>query len=611
MLAKDLITGKEVEITEENAGYVMTEIAPVLVPYLDNEFVKAIHGDKIFYNDDFYAAMVKLIRDEGKSYVEAYQALGFDVNVLGTNRANQAGKNAMKQAEKDTSFTARVASYDGSVPLDKMPKLDEKEQMAYLTSRVLYLESMLEIQKKNSINIGGERYYIEGEDSKVSPFEALQNFMDGWYYQTHKDYLTVVKVCKMFGVSDSGYYDWVRRISDKETIEKKKLEEEELMRKIREIVRKCGYVPGKRTLKDRLFREFNICISIKLCKKMMKKMNLVANKPLKDAYKHQATHDHEKAAPADNLLHRNFYIGPRKVVLTDITYLYYGENREPFYFCAFHDPFTKENLGRSCSQKMTVEDLVRPAYDMMMKTHGNELKGTNAFIHSDQGSQYTSTTFHQMLSDDGFIQSMSGRANSLDNSPMESFFGQMKKNILKVVSRAKDYETAAELVDGYIEQYNTKDYQYELGGLTPVEYYDYVTTGVYPCPSYFGVDASKLESLKNMRKRNEDRARNVAENGRKKQKESKAQGKVYNGKDPLKIINRDIALIEKKQKQQEEEHNKAKAQMDFLENLLKRAEGAREFVKKASNELKEALYGREEWHRHPELNYIFDMKGMF
>lgn len=44
------------------------------------------------------------------------------------------------------------------------------------------------------------------------------------------------------------------------------------------------------------------------------------------------------------------------------------------------------------------------------------------YIHSDQGSQYLSTSFQELLNDDDFIQSMSARGNSYDNAPIESFF---------------------------------------------------------------------------------------------------------------------------------------------------------------------------------------------
>ena len=120
------------------------------------------------------------------------------------------------------------------------------------------------------------------------------------------DGLSIVQCLHIFGVSRSGYYSWVRRKKDIDsTCAAKKEQQEQLKEKFRKIVRKLGYVPGKRTFQTHLWREFNISISIKRCRKVMKEMNLVANRPRKDAYKNQATHNHEYSSPK-NAVKQNF-----------------------------------------------------------------------------------------------------------------------------------------------------------------------------------------------------------------------------------------------------------------------------------------------------------------
>ena len=81
---------------------------------------------------------------------------------------------------------------------------------------------------------------------------------------------------------------------------------------------------------------------------------------------------------------------------------------------------------------MTVS-LIQKAYDRMMADHGSELKTKEVLVHSDQGSQYLSSTFKKLLSDDSLLQSVSARANSQDNAPAESFFGLMKLLITKLI----------------------------------------------------------------------------------------------------------------------------------------------------------------------------------
>ena len=119
-----------------------------IIPFLDNPFVVGFKEDRLFYSKDFDVALYKKIHDEGMTYVEAYNALGFDTKVLGENRANAVGKRVMEKARDQKLFTIEESSYDGSVPMEEMGKLSPEEERAYLKARNHYLEEMLVTQKK-------------------------------------------------------------------------------------------------------------------------------------------------------------------------------------------------------------------------------------------------------------------------------------------------------------------------------------------------------------------------------------------------------------------------------------------------------------------------------
>ena len=119
----------------------------LIIPFLDNPFVEGFHEDRLYYSKDFDVAMYKKIQ-EGMTYVEAYNALGFDTKVLGEDRANAAGKRVMRKARDHKLFTVDETSYDGSVPRGEMGSLTPEEEIAYLKARNHYLEEMLEAQKK-------------------------------------------------------------------------------------------------------------------------------------------------------------------------------------------------------------------------------------------------------------------------------------------------------------------------------------------------------------------------------------------------------------------------------------------------------------------------------
>jgi hypothetical protein len=120
----------------------------ILTPFLDNPFVLGFNGNKLYYSKDFEIAMYKKIHDEKMTYVEAYNALGFDTTILGEDRANAMGKRIMKKARDYSLFTEDETNYDGSIPRDQMGNLTPEEERAYLKARTHYLEEMLLAQKK-------------------------------------------------------------------------------------------------------------------------------------------------------------------------------------------------------------------------------------------------------------------------------------------------------------------------------------------------------------------------------------------------------------------------------------------------------------------------------
>ena len=413
----------------------------------------------------------------------------------------------------------------------------------------------------------------------------------------------------MFGVSKSGYYAWLERKKDKKGIQaKREADERHVKEMMLAVIRKrSGVIPGKRTFRLDIWREFGERVNVKRISRLMKSMKLVAQKPIKDAYKHQASHNHPCAAPA-NRVDQNFFIGPRQVILTDITYLYYGRYRETFYLCVFRDAYTRENLGWASGSEMDV-GLIKRAYDMMMDIHGEELKSKcGVYIHSDQGSQYLSTTFEQLLADDGFVQSVSARGNSQDNAPMESFFGRLKTDILALVAMCNSLDVATRLVDGYLREYNTERYQYGLAGLTPCEFYEYATTGVYPLESYFGVPREDMMAVGDLKKVRRAYADKQAKKRREASKKHRDEMRMIN---PINRIHRDQGILDHMISQWRQTKNRADIQIDHLKEILESTKSALAYVLSLTDEKRDELRDPLNWRKHEELNYVFAMNEMF
>lgn len=424
-----------------------------------------------------------------------------------------------------------------------------------------------------------------------------------------KNGFTAAQCFRMFGVSDSGYYAWKARKVDKNgTQAERKRIRDDLKEKMRRIViARNGVIPGKRTFRTELFRRYGLIVNVKRIASLMQEMHLMAQRPHKDAYKHQASHNHICAAPP-NEINQDFFIGPRRVILTDITYLYYGFVRTPFYLCVFRDAYTRENLGWNIDTCMTVS-FVRKAYERMMKYHGSELKKDNSvFIHSDQGSQYLSTTYKEMLEDDKFIQSVSARGNSQDNAPMESFFGRLKTSILDMTAMCQTFEDARTLVNGYILAYNTEHYQYDLAALTPEEFYQYSTTGVYPLESYFGVPASEMMTGGDLRKVRRAYADDEAKKRREAAAEQREQKKLI---DPCQIVSRDRAMLRRMMSKWKDVEDNARTQAEHLKSMIEKAGEAMTFLNTLSKDQYDELRNPLMWRKYGELSYVFEMNELF
>jgi len=247
----------------------------------------------------------------------------------------------------------------------------------------------------------------------------------------------------------------------------------------------------------------------------------------------------------------------------------------------------------------------------MMEAHGSELKEVkDVMIHSDQGSVYLSTTFKRLLSDDGFLQSVSARGNSQDNAPVESFFSRLKTEALDKIVMCRDFGTAKEMVDNYIYSYNNERYQYTLGGLAPADFYRYVISGIYPQKEYLGVSADRLlsiEDILNIRKKvNEERARKMREAAA---RNRERRDLLRKGADE--IIERDIRILDKQIREWNDAEERAEMQIKFLEKVKEKAVRAYEYVKTLTEDALRLLKEPAGWQKDPHFQYIYEMRGLF
>ena len=285
--------------------------------------------------------------------------------------------------------------------------------------------------------------------------------------------LNVKELCAIAGVSRSGYYEWLKA----EPLRQKREEQDRAdFNKILEAYKYRGYDKGGRGVQMRLLRrDPPMVMNLKKVYRLMRKYGLKC--PIRKANPYRRIMKALKENNyAKNILNRGFKEhGVRAILLTDITYLKRKDGQFS-YLSAIMDAGTKEILAHVVSASIEL-DFVLETVEKLLQNHGGELK-TDALLHSDQGSHYTSFKFIAVLKNAEIRRSMSRRANCWDNAPQESFFGHMKDEI--DISECVTHEQITAVIDDWIDYYNNDRYQWDLAKLAPAEYYRYVTTGKYP-----------------------------------------------------------------------------------------------------------------------------------
>ena len=94
---------------------------------------------------------------------------------------------------------------------------------------------------------------------------------------------------------------------------------------------------------------------------------------------------------------------------------------------------------------------------------------SNTILHSDQGSQYHSPSYHDFLKHHGITGSMSRRVTPYDNAPMEAFFSILKNEELRL-HRYLTTKQMRMVIYRFIQYYNNERPQWNLKKMTPFEF---------------------------------------------------------------------------------------------------------------------------------------------
>lgn len=265
----------------------------------------------------------------------------------------------------------------------------------------------------------------------------------------HKDKYSVRQMCKFFGVSRSGYYDYLHR-KDKPD------KDRALAGRIKDCQEECNQTYGYRRVQLWLERQ-GIHKNPKTVLRIMQKYNLLSViRRKKFKYCSQYLHRYP------NLLNRNFYAErPNQKWVTDISYI--KTDQGFLYLSIIRDLYDNSIVAYKTAKEQSVKLVLDTIKEAMKKEKvTGELQ-----LHSDQGFQYTSQAYFNLTQSYGITPSMSRRGNPYDNALAENFFSILKTECIYRVN-LKTYAQARLLITQYIDFYNHYRIQTKTK-LTPLE----------------------------------------------------------------------------------------------------------------------------------------------
>ncbi len=266
----------------------------------------------------------------------------------------------------------------------------------------------------------------------------------------------VAFMCRLLGLSPSGYYAWEQR-----PVSQRQQDDEALIPKIKASHRSGRGHYGSPRIYDDLKAQGETAGRHRIARLMRE--NGITARPLK-RFRRTTDSNHELPI-APNLLERNFESArPNEVWVGDITYIWTTCGWT--YLAVIVDLFSRRVVGWALDDNMRTE-LVLKALEM---AKGLRQVAPGLIFHSDRGSQYASGDYQKALAAAGITPSMSRKGDCWDNAVAESFFATIKRELVRKCYWL-NMKAARMAIHEYIEAfYNGRRRHSTNGNLSPVDY---------------------------------------------------------------------------------------------------------------------------------------------
>jgi putative transposase len=270
----------------------------------------------------------------------------------------------------------------------------------------------------------------------------------------HQAMYPIATMCRLMGVSPSGWYAWVKRRPSRRAET-----DAGLIGEIRAAHAASGGTYGAPRIHAELAAK-GVHIGRKRIARLMREAGLAGVSRRK--FVTTTVRDGGRQAP--DLVERNFTaVAPDRLWVADITYIPTWAGF--LYLAVVLDAFSRRIVGWSMATTLATQ-LVLDALNMALLTR----RPRDVIHHSDQGAQYTSIEFGRRCREAGVRPSMGSVGDAYDNAMCESFFATLECELL-ARCRFKTQAEARSAVFAFIEGfYNPRRRHSSIGYLSPIDY---------------------------------------------------------------------------------------------------------------------------------------------
>jgi putative transposase len=265
----------------------------------------------------------------------------------------------------------------------------------------------------------------------------------------------VATMCRLLGVSTSGFYAWRDRAPSART-----QVDGQLLERISDIHKRSRATYGRPRVHAEL-AEQGVRVGAKRVARLMRRAGLQGASRRKRVYTTVRDRD---ARPAPDLVQRRFAApGPDALWVADITYVPTAAGF--LYLAVVIDAFSRRVVGWAMHNHLRCE-LVLQAFEMAY----GQRRPRDVVHHSDQGTQYTSIAFGIRCKEMGVRPSMGSVGDCFDNAMAESFFATLECELLdrrRFKTQAEAESAVFDFIEGW---YNPQRRHSSLGYLSPVNY---------------------------------------------------------------------------------------------------------------------------------------------